>query len=171
MSGFGTRTVRGPDEEAPDAEGHVAPIFQTTAFTFPDVRAAVEAFREGGYTYSRKANPTVRALERHIAALESAPVDVGEGMLRAPEDTDARFFASGMAAISATILAIGTNRRVVCQSGIYGTTETMAGRLDGLGVQVDFVPVGDLQALEAAVSAGPPPRSCTSRAPRTRCFS
>jgi cystathionine beta-lyase/cystathionine gamma-synthase len=92
-------------------------------------------------------------------------------MLRAPEDTDARFFASGMAAISATILAIGTNRRVVCQSGIYGTTETMAGRLDGLGVQVDFVPVGDLQALEAAVSAGPPPRSCTSRAPRTRCFS
>ncbi len=157
MSGFGTRAVHGAGEATSTAEAHVAPIFQTTAFTFPAAHEAIEAFGGSGYIYSRKANPTVRALERHIAALERAPVEVAEGTLQASEDADSRFFGSGMAAISAVILAMGAGGRVVCQSGIYGTTEAMVGRLDELGVRVDLAPVGDLEALGTAVARDMPP--------------
>jgi methionine-gamma-lyase len=157
MKRFGTRAVRGDGEPASTPEPHISPLHQTTAFSFPTAREAIEALAGSGYSYSRKANPTVRELERHIAALEKSPVETEGETLQAPGDTDARFFGSGMAAISGVILGVAAGRRLVCQAGIYGTTEAMVGRLPGYGVQVDFVPVGDLEALAEEVGRGEPP--------------
>lgn len=159
MTGFGTRAVHGaggrPDEPGP----HAPPIFQTAGFSFPTGRDAVRAFREGdAYVYTRDANPTTRELERHLAALEAAPVPTPDGGVReAPPDVDARFFSSGMAAISSVALGIAGGGRLVSQSGIYGSSEAMMGRLSRFGVDVTFVPAGDVDALAGAVGDGPPP--------------
>jgi len=160
MTQFSTRAVHGVgSHHEPPVSPHTAPIHQTTSFTFPSVREGVDAFQgSGAYLYTRKANPTIRALERHLAALEAAPVETPDGA-RAPDfEVDCRFFTTGMAAITAAVLGVGGGGRVVCQGGIYGTTEAMVSTLDRFGVEVAFVRVGDLDALQTAVEAGTPPR-------------
>lgn len=157
---FGTASVHGP--EAPEATGagslpHASPLYQTSGFVFPDAAAAIEAFRGGDdYIYARLGSPTVRALERHVTLLEAHPVD-GAPARREPEELDARFFASGMAAITAVALGAATGGRIVCQDGIYGTTVTHMQGLPRHGVEVDFVPAGDLDALGRAVRRGASP--------------
>lgn len=165
--GFGTAAVHGADAEAPldRVRPHVPPIVQSSAFEFPDVETAVEAFRGGGeWIYTRKGNPTVRALERHVAALERHPVSgvadgqAGEEGGDGPrEEIDARAFASGMAAITCLALGVAAGGRLVCQDGIYGTTVSALQGLRRFGLRVDFVPVGDLEALRAAARQDPPP--------------
>lgn len=157
-SRFGTRAVHGAGERPSRAGPHAPPIHQTAGFSFPDGAEAVRAFREGdAYVYTRDANPTTRALERHLAALEATPVSTPDGPREAPDDLDARFFASGMAAISAVALGVAAGGRIVSQAGIYGSSEAMLGRLSRLGVEVRFAPAGDLEALAAAVADGPAP--------------
>ncbi len=159
MSGFATRAVHGPAEPDPgSALPHSIPIQQTTSFTFPTVRDGIAAFQgSGDYLYTRKANPTVRALERHVSALEAVPVASPEGPRAPAGDVDSLFFASGMAAISATALGIAASSRIVAQGGIYGTTEAMVTDLGRFGIEVDLVPVGDLAALASAVGRGQSP--------------
>lgn len=159
MTDFSTRAVHGPGHPDPgEALPHGVPIHQTTSFTFPGAREGIAAFQgSGAYLYTRVANPTIRALERHIAALESAPVDAPDGPRTAPGEVDTLFFTSGMAAISATVLGVGAGGRVVCQGGIYGTTEAMVGGLGRFGIDVEFAPVGDLEALAAAAGSDPAP--------------
>ncbi|MFQ5689154.1 MAG: trans-sulfuration enzyme family protein [Gemmatimonadota bacterium] len=168
---LGTIAVHGPakgssEHGAPRA--HAPPLFQTSAFTFSTAERGVAAFLGGGeYIYSRLANPTVRQLERHVAALEAHPAERSDGPPGRPEaareevgvveDVDARFFASGMAAISAVALGTAAGGRIVCQDGIYGTTVACLRGLPRYGIQVDFVPAGDLEALRKQVAGGPPP--------------
>src|SRR5699024_449492 len=67
------------------------------------------AGEEEGYVYSRLKNPTVAVLEERIAALEN-----GERGLA---------FGSGMAAISAVLIALTkANDHILCSVGLYGCT-------------------------------------------------
>ncbi|MBA2870269.1 methionine-gamma-lyase [Anoxybacillus calidus] len=87
------------------------PIFQTSTFTFDTAEQGEARFagQEGGYIYSRLANPTVRALEEKMACLES-----GEAALA---------FGSGMAAVSAVLLTLTkANDHIICPQGVYGCT-------------------------------------------------
>lgn len=175
--GFGTRSVHGPEEaDPPGAPGrptegpaavpdrgprpsrsHQAPIHQTSGFAFPDSESAIAAFEEGGaFVYSRMGNPTVSALERHVVALEAHPVE-GAPSRPDPVDLEACFFASGMGAISAVVLGVAAEGRVICQDGIYGTTVAHLRRLHRYGIEVDFVPAGDPGALGEAAGSGPSP--------------
>jgi cystathionine gamma-synthase/methionine-gamma-lyase len=92
-----------------------------------------------GYVYARYGSPTLTALEEAVAALER-----GEAALA---------FASGMAAIHATLLALGARggSAVVAAQDVYGATYTL---LDGLlrsqGVTVRFVDADDLEAVDRA---------------------
>lgn len=172
--GFGTLAVHGPgrteggrteggrgagDGETRSGEPHAPPIVQTSAFSFADTASALAAFRGSGeFVYTRLGNPTVRELERAVAALEAYPAPgAGAGPSPGPEEPDARFFSSGMAAISAVALGIAGGGRLVCQDGIYGTTVAHMEGLGRYGIDVDFVPVGDLDAIRAAVEADPAP--------------
>ncbi|MFW6192818.1 MAG: PLP-dependent transferase, partial [Gemmatimonadota bacterium] len=151
---------------------HTPALHQSSAFTFPDAASAREAFRaesssdadgEPAWIYSRLGNPTVRALERRLAALESHPVPRSAGGDGSPspegpdpDDVDACFFASGMGAISALLLSHAADGgRIVCQRGIYGTTEHLMDRIESWGARVTGVPVGDDEALVEAVASGP----------------
>ena len=87
------------------------PIFQTSTYTFETAEQGEKRFKgeEDGYIYSRLGNPTVAVLEERIASLEN-----GERGLA---------FASGMAAISAVLIALTkANDHVLCSVGLYGST-------------------------------------------------
>ena len=88
-----------------------APIFQTSTFVFENAEQGERRFagEEEGYIYSRLGNPTVNILEERIAMLEG-----GEAGLA---------FASGMAAVSAVLLALTkANDHIICSQGLYGCT-------------------------------------------------
>lgn len=95
-----------------DMMGSVSPpLFQTASFVFESAEQGERRFlgNEEGYMYSRLGNPTVEALERKIAALEN-----GEKGLA---------FSSGMAAISAVLIAMTkANDHILCSPGLYGGT-------------------------------------------------
>lgn len=87
------------------------PLFQTSTYTFETAEQGERRFagEEDGYIYSRLGNPTVKVLEERIAALEN-----GERGLA---------FASGMAAVSAVLIALTkANDHIICSSGLYGCT-------------------------------------------------
>jgi cystathionine gamma-synthase/methionine-gamma-lyase len=100
---------------------------------------AVFAGTRQGYVYARYGNPTVTALEQAVAVLEE-----GESALA---------FASGMAAVHATLLAEGARAEsaVVAAHDIYGATYALLDQLlRSQGVTVRFVDAADVQAVEAA---------------------
>ncbi|HLR15733.1 MAG TPA: methionine gamma-lyase [Bacillota bacterium] len=87
------------------------PLFQTSTYTFDTAEQGERRFagEEEGYVYSRLKNPTVAVLEERIAALEN-----GERGLA---------FGSGMAAISAVLIALTkANDHILCSVGLYGCT-------------------------------------------------
>ncbi len=120
--------------------GEAAPaIFQTSLFAFDTAEAFEKAVREGAPYYTRGTNPTVRAFERAVAALEGAE--------------DARAFASGMGAIAAVLFAfLRPGDRVVATAPVYaGTQNLLTGLLAEFGVEAAFAPAGDTEALVAAI--------------------
>lgn len=89
----------------------VAPIYQTSTFTFDSAEIGEKRFAgtEPGYIYSRLGNPTVKILEDRMATLEH-----GEAGLA---------FSSGMAAVSAVLVALTkANDHILCSKGVYGCT-------------------------------------------------
>lgn len=96
---------------------HIAPIFQTSTFTFDDM-AAVEAWGEGtsdGYIYTRGGNPGRTALAAKLAALEGFGTN---------DPVTAEIFASGMAAISAALMGTTkANQHIATQQVLYGSAD------------------------------------------------
>lgn len=87
------------------------PLYQTSTFSFNDAEQGEKRFagEEAGYIYSRLNNPTVNVLEEKIASLEG-----GEKALA---------FGSGMAAISAVLIALTkANDHIISTVGLYGCT-------------------------------------------------
>ncbi|WP_284140195.1 MULTISPECIES: methionine gamma-lyase [unclassified Virgibacillus] len=104
------------------------PIFQTSTYTFDSAEQGERRFagEESGYIYSRLGNPTVTVLEERIAALEG-----GERGLA---------FSSGMAAVSAVLIALTkANDHVLCSAGLYGCTFGLLTMLqEKYGIEHDF---------------------------------
>ena len=133
-------TLLAHDEPFPNG-AVVPPIYQTSLFTFDSYADMADAFAGRGkhLIYSRVDNPTVMEFEQRIAALEGAEA--------------ARGFASGMGAISATVLAfVGTGERIVAVRNVYGDAYRLFARLlPHLGVRVDYVDGSDPDAVAAAL--------------------
>jgi len=105
-----------------------SPVYNTTTYRFADT-ASLQNVIEGrtpGNLYTRwGSNPTIQELEQGLAGLEDAE--------------DALAFASGMAAISATLFAHGQNG-IVCVGDLYGgTQELLTKHLEPLGIPVTFL--------------------------------
>lgn len=129
------------EDAAHEHDPVVGPIYQTSLFTFKDFDTMRRAFagERQGYVYSRVGNPTVHDFERRIAALEGAEA--------------ARGFASGMGAITATVLSIvEAGDRIVAVRHVYGDAYRFFEKLlPRLGVKVDYVDGSDAEAVEAAL--------------------
>ncbi|MCA9927348.1 MAG: PLP-dependent transferase, partial [Anaerolineales bacterium] len=114
--------------EIHDAQGaHIAPIYQTSTFTFADM-AAVEAHasgEDGSYIYSRGGHPNRAALAAKLAALEGYQL-IREA--RAASNTGpvvgAEIFSSGMAAASAALLGLAqAGDHIITQGALYGSAD------------------------------------------------
>jgi cystathionine beta-lyase/cystathionine gamma-synthase len=107
--GQGTRAVHGAHD--PAAGPLAVPIVQSATFVFGS-SAEMRRYLEGDeelYLYTRYANPTLRALEETLAALE--------------EGEDALVFASGMAASTTGLLSmVKAGDEVIASSSLYGGT-------------------------------------------------
>jgi cystathionine gamma-synthase len=119
------------------------PIYNTTTFSFSstaDMMDVIEG-RKQGYLYTRYgSNPSIMSVETKLAKLEYA-----EGALA---------FASGMAAISATLLAHGKGG-IVCLGEIYGGTwEFMSRQLPMLARKTTFLAADDLDGLAHHLTEG-----------------
>lgn len=120
---------------------HSPPIFATSSFVFKNAEEAALKFtgQKPGNIYSRFTNPTVRAFEERLAAMEG-----GERCLA---------FASGMAAITAAGMALlKSGDHVVCSRGVFGNTVLLFENYFGkFSVTTDFVDLTDAGAWEAAI--------------------
>jgi len=120
---------------------HSEPIFLTSSYVFDSAADAAARFAgdSPGNVYSRYTNPTVRAFEQRIAALEGAEQAVGT--------------ASGMAAILSTCMALlKSGDHVICSRNVFGTTVNLFAKyLAKFGVEVSFVPLLALDDWRAAI--------------------
>jgi cystathionine beta-lyase/cystathionine gamma-synthase len=124
----------------PGSTPAAVPLYQTSMFTFGDLDEFADAWSrpDGPATYSRLTNPTTRALEDTIAALEGG--------------VSAMATASGMGAISTVILSLlQAGDHIIVQKGLYGGTHALLQDLAARwGLDVSFVDVDDRAALAAA---------------------
>ncbi|TCQ82176.1 cystathionine beta-lyase/cystathionine gamma-synthase [Ochrobactrum sp. BH3] len=136
---FAALTVAHDESNAYDAV--VPPIVQTSLFTFPSYDDMVASYRGEKVRpiYTRGLNPTVRAFEEMLAKLEG-----GE---------DALGFASGMAAISSSVLAfVNPGDRIVAVRHVYPDAFRLFGTiLKRMQVQVDYVDGRDEEAIAKAL--------------------
>ena len=126
----------------PDGTRAVAvPIYQTIAHDFIDAEhaGAVLDLEVPGLHYNRLNNPTTDTLERRLAALEGG--------------TAALVVASGMAAVSYSILTVATQgANVVVVPQLYGATYTyFAHVLPTLGIQARFSPDDQADSIAALI--------------------
>jgi cystathionine gamma-synthase len=120
-------------------------IAQTATYTFRDT-ADLEQFMRGEdpdperEEYGRYGNPTVREVERRVAALEGA--------------ADAVAFGSGMAAVTTAVLALTrAGDHVVLFKDCYRRTrQFVTDTLARFGVKHTLVGPGDLSELELALT-------------------
>ncbi len=116
------------------------PVYNTTTFRFDataDLLDVVEG-RVRGNLYTRwGTNPTITELEHALAGMEGAE--------------SALAFGSGMAAISATLLAHG-RKGIVCVGDLYGgTQEFLVRQCQPLGIPVQFLLQAELEQLESCL--------------------
>jgi cystathionine gamma-synthase len=132
--GFETLAIHAGQEPDPYTGAVVPPIYATSTYKQDGVGGL-----RAGYEYSRSANPTRTALEEAIAAVEGG----ARGLA----------FASGLAAEDTLV-------RTVCRPGDHvlipddaygGTYRLFAKVLANWGLEYDPVPLGDADAVRAAV--------------------
>ena len=97
----------------------VPPLFQNTLFT--------RKHENHGYSYTRINNPTIEILERKLAALEHAP--------------EARVFASGIAAITATLSSLlkAGDHVLALKSAYYPVIGFLDTEMKKFGVEVTYL--------------------------------
>ncbi len=130
--GFATTAIH-IGQEPDSATGAVSvPIYQTSTY-------AQEALgKNKGFEYARTSNPTRLALERNLAALEGAKFGFA--------------FASGMAAIDATLRLVKSGEHVIVSDNTYGGTARLFKRiLSNYGIEFDFVDTSEVANVDAAV--------------------
>ncbi|MGB1466557.1 MAG: O-succinylhomoserine sulfhydrylase [Alcanivorax nanhaiticus] len=124
-----------------DEMAHSDPIFLTSSFVYESAAQAAARFggEEPGNIYSRFTNPTVRAFEQRLAALEGGEACVA--------------FASGMAAIAGTFFSLlAPGDHVVSSRSVFGTTNVVFDRyLKKFGIETTMVDLKDLSSWEAAI--------------------
>lgn len=139
--GFATRAVHIGNEPCPETGALVAPIYQTSTYTYDNTEEAGKIFsgEQFGYLYGRDHSPTEFQVEEKIASLEG-----GEAC---------KTFASGMAAISAVALALlQSGDHVVCGDVVYGGTYGLFNKLmRKFNIDVTYVDTGDPSKVEAAI--------------------
>lgn len=140
QQGLATRAIRTGHYRTAEGE-HAEPLFLTSSFVFESAAEAAARFSgdEAGNIYSRFTNPTVRAFEERLAAMEE-----GESCVAT---------ASGMAAILATCMGVlKAGDHIVASQSLFGSTTILFNKyLARFGIETTYVPLTDLEAWERGI--------------------
>lgn len=140
--GFDTVAIRSGHRRTHERE-HSEPIFATSSFVFENAAQAAARFSgdEPGNIYSRFTNPTTRAFEERLAAMEGGQACVAT--------------SSGMAAITSLCMAVlQAGDHIVSSRSIFGTTTTLFDKyLPRFGIDTSFVAQTDLNDWKRAIRA------------------
>ncbi len=116
-------------------------LFLTSGYIYASAESAEARFKgeEDGYIYSRFMNPTIKMFEERMIALEGAD--------------DARATATGMAAVSASVLSyLNAGDHIVSAKALFGScryvVETLLPRF---GVETTLIDGSDIDAWKAAM--------------------
>ena len=133
--GFSTKQIHAGVTPDPQTGSILTPIYQTTTY----VQDSVDEYLAKGYSYSRSANPTVRALENKLTALENG--------------YDTLCFGTGMAAINAVFMArLNAGDHAVISDVAYGGTYRLATKIyTRFGVEFSFVDTSDPESVASAI--------------------
>ncbi|CAM4490542.1 aminotransferase class I/II-fold pyridoxal phosphate-dependent enzyme [Paenibacillus phoenicis] len=110
------------------------PIYQASTFHHHDI------FNPPQHDYSRSGNPTRQALEDYIAVLEGGV----QGFA----------FASGMAAISTTLMLLSAGDHIIVTEDVYGGTyRLLSNILTRMNIETTFVDMTQPEQVKAALKA------------------
>ena len=140
----GTLAVHGGETRKKAHDSVTTPIVWSATYAFANT-AEIESYFKGDIEreeYGRYGNPTVRAAEKKLAALEGAE--------------DAALFSSGMAAATTALFELlKAGDHVVLTNDCYRRTRQFVTKfLSRLGVESTLVAPGDEEALRAALRPG-----------------
>jgi len=131
--GFSTKAIHAGQEPDPSTGAIMTPIYASSTYVqqSPGVHQ--------GYEYSRSHNPTRKALEDCIAALENGSAGYA--------------FASGMSATSTVLELIDSGDHVIAMDDLYGGTYRLFEnvRKRSAGLEFTFANLSDLDNLESAL--------------------
>lgn len=139
-SGFNTKLVHAGAFEDEFGSATV-PIYQTSTFKFKSAQHGADCFsgKSDGYIYTRIGNPTIRAFEQNIAALENG--------------FDGIATSSGMGAITSVYMALlGAGSHIISSGAVYGPARGVLEQdFSRFNVEATFVNTSDLDAILAAI--------------------
>ena len=134
-SRFETAAIHAGQDPEPATGAAIVPIYQTSTY----VQEAVAKHK--GFEYSRTDNPTRRALETCLAALEGSTHGIA--------------FSSGMAAITTLAMTLSSGDRVLIPDDVYGGTYRLFAKvLAQVGIEFATVDMTDLDAVDRALEGG-----------------
>lgn len=140
--GFFTTNLHSDRKSNPEHGVLHKAIHPSVAYGYDDARELAEVFqgKRAGYNYGRQLNPTVTALQDRITAMEDGIATVA--------------FATGMAAISSTLLSLlRAGDHIVSSAFLFGNTNSFYGTLQLLGIEVTFVDATDADNVAGAIKA------------------
>ena len=120
---------------APDkAYGAImTPIYQSSTFVFEDIG------KTRGFDYTRSGNPTRKALEDSLAALEGCSFAVA--------------VTTGMAAIASVMHLFSNSDEIICTDDCYGGTARLLRTIEEhFDVRVRFINLRDPEAIRAHIN-------------------
>ena len=132
--------IRGGYQRTQENE-HSEALFLTSSYVFENAEMAAAQFSNevDGNVYSRYTNPTVRAFEERLAAME--------------EGEQAVATASGMAATLSVVMALlQSGDHIICSQDVFGSTRVMLNNyITKFGIEVSYVSLTDLDSWQQAV--------------------
>ena len=129
---FQTKAIHAGLEPDPTTGALVTPIHQSATFVFEDIGV------NKGFDYSRTGNPTRKALEDNLAALEGGTYSVALTTGMAAETTVASLFQSG--------------DHIICGNDVYGGTFRLFNYFEKqFQVEFTFISLVDLDKIAAQI--------------------
>lgn len=144
--GSSTRAVHAGTQRRKAFSSLTTPIVQSATFTFEDTADLCDFMDKKIWgdgldreEYGRYGNPTIWAVEERLAALDGAE--------------DAAIYSSGMAAVTSLLLTVlKSGQHIVMTDDCYRRTRQFCLTvLKKFGIETSVVPMGDYEALEAAI--------------------
>ena len=130
---FGTKAIHAGCEPDEATGAIMTPIYQTSTYV------QKSPGQHKGFEYSRTQNPTRKALEDNIAALENAKYGLA--------------FGSGMAASDCIIKMLNPGDEVICTNDLYGGTYRMFTQIfAGYGIKFKFMPMADFEVIDDMIN-------------------